>query len=551
MQQTAQHLFRVLHVKGVRHLHVATDGLHDLLDIHGLYLGAHGGETGAGMGLEAGHGGGGVVQHHQQHVGVVIGGVHQTGHDGVEEGGVAADSDHLLVQAVVGQLAQALRQVDAGAHAVAGLEGEVAGGLAGHDVAADVAHHGAGMFLLAHHLFQQIERGPVGTAGAEGQVPLRQLQLRGGPLFRQGRAGEGGHGGHHVVRVQFPNFGQRPIGPAGEGDAQLVPPGDGFQIVLQHRVHFLQCQHLFHALQMAEDVLLRQGPHGGQTQQAHPVLQAQPADGLLGVEPAGAAGHDQLFGLFRTGVVVEGTAFKLLPQSVQLPQHVGMLVGDAHQPVPLAHGLEGMGLFRQGTQGYVAPAVAHPGGEPHDDDLLRPLGELKGVGNHVLGLLHAGGLQHGQAGGHGLIPGVEFIGAGVCAGVVGGYHHQTALHAVLGAAVEGVRHTQKAILLYDAQRPGVGQRRAHAGLHGADLVGGPLRVEIPFPGDLSQHRQHLGGGRARVGRGEVDARLHRSAHNGLVALHQADLTQGVGCHCPFHVEQVTFFSNLPFSGQIN
>ena len=216
-----------------------------------------------------------------------------------------------------------------------------------------------------------------------------------------------------------------------------------------------------------------------------------------------------------------------------------MHVAHTDHPVPLLHPLQGPGLLRQGAQDHVAPAVADPGGHPDQHDLPRFLGELEGVGDHVLGLLHRRGLQQGDARGHRLPAGVELVGGGVGAGVVAGDDHKPPLYPGLGGAVERVRHAQKAVLLHYAQSPAIGQGRARAGLQGADLVGGPLRVKAPLPGNFSQHSQHLGGGRAGVGGGEIDSGLHRAPHDGLVTLHQADLAGDASRHCPFHAACVT------------
>ena len=157
----------------------------------------------------------------------------------MEEGGISADGDHLLVQTVAGQLAQGLRQVDAGTHAVAGLEGVLPGKLAGHNVAPDVANDHAGVLLLAQHPFENVEGGPVGASGTEGHVPLGQFQGGGGLFLRHCRSGEGGDGGGDVVRIQFPDLGQRPVGPAAEGECQPAFSGQGLQVLLQEGVYLL------------------------------------------------------------------------------------------------------------------------------------------------------------------------------------------------------------------------------------------------------------------------------------------------------------------------
>ena len=391
----------------------------------------------------------------------------------------------------MGQLAQSLRQIDTGAHAVAGLKGILAGGLAGHDITADVANDGAGVLLLPQDLLQDVEGGAVGATGAEGQLPLDQGLLRGDLLLRQLGAGQQRNGPGHVVGVQLADLGQGAVFTAGESDLHLVAAGDGLQVALQDGVHFLQGQHLLHALQVAQDGLLRQGPDGSQAQQAHPVAHAQTADGLLAVQAAGAARHDQLLGMVGAHIVVIGAVFKLLPQHVHLLEHGAAQVGHTNHTVPLPHLLHLVGLLRQLAQHHIAAAVADAGGKADDHHLVGPLGQFEGVRHHVLGLLHAGGFQHGDVGRHGLIPGVKFVGAGVRAGVVRSDDHHAALHTVLRAAVDRVRREQQAVLLHDAQRPCICQRGTDTGLHGTGLVGGPLCVEIPLFRDLAQHSQYL------------------------------------------------------------
>ena len=161
----------------------------------------------------------------------------------MEEGGVAAHGDHLLVQAVVGQLAQALGHVDAGAHAVAGLPGVLPGGLACHEVAADVAHHHAGVLFLAHGPLEKVERRPVWAARAEAHLPDGELQVSGGLFLRQGRAGEAADGGGNHVRVQLTHGGQG-AAPAQEPDLHALPARQGLDRPLQEGVHFLQDQDL-------------------------------------------------------------------------------------------------------------------------------------------------------------------------------------------------------------------------------------------------------------------------------------------------------------------
>lgn len=384
----------------------------------------------------------------------------------------------------------------------------------------------------------------MGTAGAEGQLPLDQGLPRGDLLFRQPHPRQRRNGLGHIVGIQLADLGQGTVLPSGEHDLQPVGAGDGLQIALQNGVHLFQGQHLFHALQVPQDGLLRQGPEGGQAQQAHPVAHAQAANGLLAVQAAGAAGHHQLPGMVGAGIAVIGAAFKLLAQQIHFLKHGAAQIGHTDHAVPFAHLPHLVGLLRQLAQNHVAPAVADPGGQADNHHLVRPLRQRKGIGHHVLGLLHAGGLQHGDVGGHGLIPGVEFVGAGVGAGIVRGDNDHPALHTVLRAAVDRVRREQQSVLLHDTKRPRVGQRGPDAGLHGTGLIGGPLRVEISLSRHLAQHSQHLRRRGTGIRGREIDPGLQCAAHDGFIALHQTDLTGRVGCHRPFHCSASPFSVNF-------
>ena len=459
----------------------------------------------------------------------------------MEEGRIAAHGDHLLLQAVIGQLSQALGNIDAGAHAVADLEAVLPRGLSGHEIAADIAHNHAGIFLLPQGLFQQEEGGAVRASGAEGHFSDRQVQICGRLLFRQRRARQDRDGLFNIIGVQLADFRQRAVGTSPEDDLQSVFPRQGFQRLLQEGVNFFKNQDFPSVPEVGQDKIFRQRPEGAQAQQTHPVLHAQTLHRLLTVQPAGAARNNQGLGLFRSLIVVVCTLTESLPQLFQLFQSRAVHIGHADHSVPLPDLLQGMGRVRQGTQDHVAPAMADPCRQAKDDNLPGFLREIEGVGHHILGFLHGSWFQQGDSGGHSLPAGIELVGGRMGAGVVAGYNHQTALDPMLGGAVQGVGGTEQAVLFHNAERPAVCQRRADTGLQRADLVCRPFRVEIPFSGDLAQHTENLGRRRPWVGRGEIDSGLHCPPHNGLIALHETHLTWRVGCHGPFH-EMFTLFS---------
>ena len=120
------------------------------------------------MGLVPGHGGGGIVQHHQDHLRLVVHGVDHAENARGEEGRVANKREMYRVRL---RPVEALGHGHIGAHAQAGVHHVQRHGVA-QGVAADVAAEDR--LLPPAGLLDRVERGAVGTAGAQHRRPRRQ-----------------------------------------------------------------------------------------------------------------------------------------------------------------------------------------------------------------------------------------------------------------------------------------------------------------------------------------------------------------------------------------
>jgi len=177
------------------------------------------------------------------------------------------------------------------------------------------------------------------------------------------------------------------------------------------------------------------------------------------------------------------------------------------------------------AEDHVARGVGEPGDRSEEDRHLQLLGEFKGGGGHILGLLLVLRLQAGHLGVLGHHPGV-LLGRGVVgAGVVGDHDHQPAPGPGVGQGGEGVhRHVQPGVL-HHHQGPGPGQGRPGGDVDRHLLVQGPLEVEAQLRGQLAQDLSDLARGGAGVADPDLDPGLDRSAGDRLVP-HQQGLVTG-------------------------
>ena len=109
---------------------------------HLVYHLSHHGLSRAGMGLVSGHCRGGIVQHHQRHVRLVVHSVHHAGDRRGEERGISHKGK---TSGVRFDLADALGHVDTSAHAKTSIHHIQRHGIA-QCIAADIAKHGT--FIL-------------------------------------------------------------------------------------------------------------------------------------------------------------------------------------------------------------------------------------------------------------------------------------------------------------------------------------------------------------------------------------------------------------------
>ena len=163
---------------------------------------------------------------------------------------------------------------------------------------------------------------------------------------------------------------------------------------------------------------------------------------------------------------------------------------------------------------------------------VEALGELEGGDRELPGLVAVGGLQQRDPGELGVVAVVLLVLRAVHARVVGRDDHQAGLHPDVRRGEERVGGHVQAHVLHAHQGPAAGHRGADAHFHGHLLVGRPLAVDVLVVG---QSLEDLGAGRARIGRGQLDAGLPRSAGDRLVAgedLHRFSRRQSCSAMSP-------------------
>jgi len=178
-----------------------------------------------------------------------------------------------------------------------------------------------------------------------------------------------------------------------------------------------------------------------------------------------------------------------------------------------AGGLVGLALARDDA----ALDVADAGGQAHDRRTAEALGHREGLARHVVGLLRVGGLEQRQVGEAGPEARVLLVLRRRQADVVGHRDDQTADHAGQRQRHQRVGRDVEADVLHAAEgtRTGIGGADRHLQRY--------LLVDRPFGIDVRVGRndlQHLGGRRAGIGRGDLDAGFPDGAGDGFVAGHQ-------------------------------
>ena len=262
-----------------------TDAAQDIFNADFFNHFAHHGAAGTWMRLMAGHRGGGIVQHHQSEFRLVVDGIHDTGQGRGEECGIP---DKRKAGTVRLQMADALGDTEAGAHAQAGIHHVQRNGIA-ERVTADIPAEDG--FPALHGLFDGIEGGPVRTAGAEHRRADRKGRRSGLGNGRKREIQEGrGRGGNAVPGVFT---GQRDMtGLFSENpDRQAVLSADIDERPFNDGIQFLDTEHFIQAGEEFKGFLFREGERRRDLQHA---ASAQLFPGFHDISPADAAGGDAL-----------------------------------------------------------------------------------------------------------------------------------------------------------------------------------------------------------------------------------------------------------------
>ena len=135
------------------------------------------------------------------------------------------------------------------------------------------------------------------------------------------------------VWIQFTDARQRTVGTAGECNIQLVFSGNGFHIMFQNRIHFLENKDLSGRFQIGKDVFFRQRPDGCQAQKTDRIFKTEAAQRFAAVKASGTTGNNQLFCIFRTFIMIIRTGFKNFLCRIQCIQHgLVQIIDAAHSP---------------------------------------------------------------------------------------------------------------------------------------------------------------------------------------------------------------------------
>ena len=441
----------------------------------------------------AGHAGDGVVQNDHGGVGLVIGNIGKAGHAGVHEGGVTDNGNGSALTLLAQSLVKAVGGGDGRAHA----QCHVHGGQRSHRaqrVAADIAQHGA--LVLA----QGVEQAAVGAAGAHDRGAGRNdvLQSLAGMYFTAQTLG------HQILRELAQN-GQHVLA----GHLQTHGPAG----VFHDGVQFLNNHKLLDLGGKVADELLGQGMDHAQLEHGYAV-----PEHFLYILVGGGGGDDAHVSAAHLHPV-QGGGLSVLGKFCHTLLHEGVAADGVagHHDVLGDVLLIGLGGdFLTGSGLHHGLGVGHAGAHLQQHRTVKLLGDLiSGLGEGQ-SLGRVGGLQHGQLGSHGIVPGVLLVLGGVHAGVVGHGDDHARIHTGVCHGEQGVGGHVQAHVLHGAEGALARQTCAEGGLHGYLFIGSPLGVDLIKFGHLLGD---LGAGGAGVAGHHAAAGLVQATGNGGVAQH--------------------------------
>ena len=484
------------------------------------------------MRLVAGHGSGGVVQHHQREVCLVVEGVHHARDATCEEGGVAHEGE---ARGVGLDAEDALRDVDARAHAQARVHHVERGGVS-QRIAADVA--AVDGLALAHGLLHGVEAGTMRAASAQhgrtdgqlgGGVGLSRGDLSGWLAAKEARDGLP----HRLHRVLARGLDvARQLAADLGGEAKLAAHRD--ERALDDRVKLLDTEHLVEPLQELDSLALGERERRTHAQDARMVRLVQVLAYILVADAVRGDAHASGLPCPRQHEVVARVAERLGELGVaglnlRVVDHReareddpagGVLheaLGLVHAPLVLVGHLDGL----------VAVVDTRGGAQQHRAS--DALGELERILDHSVGVCDARRIEARELGvlreGARVLLGLRRDGTGV----VGHQDHHAALHTYICKAHERVGRHVQAHLLHGDQRAGARVGGAGGNLHGSLLVDRPLHVGLATLA-LGHGLEHLGGRGARVAGHHVDARRERAERDGLVTHQEFCVHAGTSVH---------------------
>ena len=442
----------------------------------------------------AGHAGDGVIEHDGNDAALVVDNLCRAGHAAVEKGGVAKDTEDLLVlTGDVKGLGHAHADAEASAHAHDAVE-RVEGSRAAESIAADVARDDE-VLVLCH----RIEEAAVRAAGAES-----------------GRTGHGGDADVHCLRLLAEDALAQELG------VELIElAGHGLALAGDSRGEDLG---LHEAVELFDDIeLIDLG--GKVTDKLDGQRVCQPE-----LEEGGVLGESVLCVLIRDGRGDDADLSAVYLHAVERRSagiffkrlHILFELGVIHHRVcrggdvfaRVAHILRHRALLAC-AEGDKALGVRDSGRRAQQHGHIELFGYLIGRAHEVKALLRIRGLDHGKARCARIVPAVLLILGGVHARVVRDDDNEAAAHAVVSCGEHRVGRDVQTDVLHRAQAAHTGKACPVCHLGRDFLVRRPFAVQIVLV--LRERLEDLGAGRAGICRAHLYTGFIRAARKGFIA----------------------------------
>ena len=163
-----------------------------------------------------------------------------------------------------------------------------------------------------------------------------------------------------------------------------------------------------------------------------------------------------------------------------------------------------------------AAGMRKPRRRAHDHRRVEVLRQIEGEPGEIERLLRVARLEDRHGGERAVNARVLFVLRGVNAGIVADGEHQPAVHADISLRHEGVGGDVEADMFHGGERAAAGEARADGDVERDLFVGRPLRVQV-FRRIVGERLEDFRARRARIGGGDLDARLPGAARDRFVA----------------------------------